>query len=208
MSRNTGSKCRLCRREGMKLFLKGHRCFAAKCAVERRDSTPGMRTWRRGKPSGYHNQLREKQKVKRYYGVREAQFRRFFAEAERATGNTGEALLVILEKRLDNVLYLGGLALSRANARQMTTHGMVRVNGRRVDIPSFIVSQDDVITIKDTEKAQKLVKDNVELTQDRDRPQWLQVDPTKPSITVMAAPMRDDVSVEAHEQLVIEFLSK
>ena len=167
MSRNTGSKCRLCRREGMKLFLKGHRCFAAKCAVERRDSTPGMRTWRRGKPSGYHNQLREKQKVKRYYGVREAQFRRFFAEAERAAGNTGEALLVMLEKRLDNV-----------------------------------------ITIKDTEKAQKLVKDNVELAQDRDRPQWLQVDPTKPSITVMAAPVRDDVSVEAHEQLVIEFLSK
>jgi small subunit ribosomal protein S4 len=192
----------------MKLFLKGHRCFTAKCAVEKRESAPGMHTWRRGKPSGYHNQLREKQKVKRYYGLREAQFRRFFAVAERAIGNTGEALLVMLEKRLDNVLYLGGLALSRANGRQMVTHGLVHVNGHRVDVPSFIVSQDDVITVKGTEKVLKCVQDTLELTQDRERPQWLQVDPTKPSITVLAVPAREDISVEAREQLVVEFLSK
>ena len=157
MSREAVTKCRLCRREGMKLFLKGSRCFTAKCAVVKRESPPGMHSWRRGKPSQYSHQLREKQKVKRYYGMRERPFRHLFRQAERARGNTGEAMLIMLERRLDNVLYLSGLASSRPNARQMIAHGHISVNGHRVDIPSFLVGPDDVIKPRDSEEANKQV---------------------------------------------------
>lgn len=208
MSRHTGSKCRLCRREGAKLFLKGERCFTPKCALTKRDSKPGMHTWRRGKPSQYSHHLREKQKVKRYYGMREAPFRHLFHHAERAPGNTGQALLMMLERRLDNVLYLGGFATSRSNARQMITHGHVTVNKHRVDIGSFLVKQDDVIRPKDNEKSRKQVTENIEMTGIRDVPAWLQVSEEPLEITVRALPGREEISVETQEQLVIELLSK
>jgi small subunit ribosomal protein S4 len=192
----------------MKLFLKGERCFTAKCAVAKRDSTPGMHTWRRGKPSQYSNQLREKQKVKRYYGMRERSFRHLFHGAERARGNTGVALVTMLERRLDNVLYLSGLATSRTQARQMITHGLVFVNGHRVDVGSFLVSQDDEIRPKDSDKAKKLMKENIELSRVRDVPAWIETVEEPPSATVRALPGRDDVSVETREQLVVELLSK
>jgi len=208
MSREAVTKCRLCRREGMKLFLKGSRCFTAKCALAKRESPPGMHSWRRGKPSQYSHQLREKQKVKRYYGMRERSFRHLFHQAERARGNTGEAMLIMLERRLDNVLYLAGLATSRANARQMITHGHITVNGHRVDVPSFLVRPDDVIKPKDNEKAKKQVKENLELSKDRDVPVWIETSEEPPAATVRALPGRDDISVETHEQLVVELLSK
>jgi len=208
MSRHTGPKCRLCRREGQKLFLKGERCFTAKCGLAKRETTPGMHTWRRGKPSQYSFQLREKQKVKRYYSMRERPFRHFFHAAERARGNTGEVLLTMLERRLDNVVYLGGLAASRAQARQMITHGHIHVNGHRVDIASFLVKQDDEIKPKDNEKTKKLIKENIELSRVRDVPPWLETTEAPASITVRALPGRDDISVETREQLVVELLSK
>jgi len=167
-----------------------------------------MHTWRRGKPSQYSVQLREKQKVKRYYSMRERPFRHLFQRAERARGNTGEALLTMLERRLDNVLYLGGLAASRPGARQMITHGQITVNGHRVDIASFLVAQDDVIGPRESEKARKLIKEHIELSRVRDVPAWLETVEEPSSITVRALPGRDDVSVETREQLVIELLSK
>ena len=208
MSRHTGPKCRLCRREGTKLFLKGERCFTAKCAVTRRESAPGVHTWRRGKPSQYSIQLREKQKVKRYYGLREKPFRHLFHHAERAPGNTGEALLMMLERRLDNVLYLAGFAASRYHARQMITHGHVTVNGHRVDVGSFLVDQDNVIRPKGGEELVRKVKETLETTKYRDVPPWLTVSDDPPEITVRVLPGRDDISVETREQLVVELLSK
>ena len=208
MSRHTGSKCRLCRREAMRLFLKGERCFTAKCSVARRDSTPGMHTWRRGKPSQYSIQLREKQKVKRYYSVRERPFRHLFHHAERARGSTGETLLTMLERRLDNVLYLAGFAASRSHARQMITHGHITVKDRRVHVGSFLVSQDDVIRPKASERSIEQVKESLETSTFRDTPAWLEVSEAPPAITVRALPGRDDVSVETREQLVVELLSK
>ena len=208
MSRHTGSKCRLCRREGMRLFLKGERCFTAKCSLAHRDSTPGMHTWRRGKPSQYTIQLREKQKVKRYYGLRERPFRHLFHRAERAPGNTGEALLTMLERRLDNVIYLAGFAASRVHARQMITHGHVTVNDHPVHVASFLVRQDDVIRPKASEKSIKEVKESIETSKFRETPAWLEVSEGPPLVTVRALPGREDVSVETREQLVVELLSK
>ncbi len=208
MSRHTGSKCRLCRREGMRLFLKGERCFTAKCSIAHRDKTPGMHTWRRGKPSQYSIQLREKQKVKRYYSVRERPFRHLFHHAERAPGHTGEVLLTMLERRLDNVIYLAGFAASRAHARQMITHGHITVNDHPVHVASFLVSQDDVIRPKAGENSTKQVKESLETSKFRDMPAWLEVSESPLAITVRALPGREDVSVETREQLVVELLSK
>ena len=208
MSRYTGPKCRICRREGMKLFLKGERCFTAKCAVVRRESMPGMHTFHRGKPSQYCTQLREKQKVKRYYGMREGPFRHLFHRAERMPGNTGQALVLMLERRLDNVIYHAGLAASRTLARQMVAHGLFTVGDRRVDVPSFLVKQDDVIKPVNTEKMKKLVKENMEKSGERETPAWIQVTEDPPTITVRALPGREDVSVETREQMVVEILSK
>jgi len=208
MARYIGPKCRLCRREGTKLFLKGERCFTPKCAVTRRESPPGMHTWRHGKPSQYSAQLREKQKVKRYYGMRERSFRRLFHDAERLPGNTGEALVAMLERRLDNAVYLAGFAASRAAARQMICHGLVFVNDHRVDVASFLVGQDDVIRPKNDETTLKLVQGNLELTKGRQLPSWIQVTEAPPGILVRTLPGRDEISVETREQMIIELLSK
>ena len=162
MARYTGPKCRLCRREGAKLFLKGSRCDTARCAFERRDFPPGMRSWGRRKVTPYGLQLREKQKVKRYYGVLERQFRLAFKRAERARGNTGENLLLTLERRLDNVVACVGFAASRSGARQMIRHGHILVNGRRVTIPSQEVAPGDEITVANREKSKALVQANLE----------------------------------------------
>jgi small subunit ribosomal protein S4 len=192
----------------MKLYLKSTRCFTAKCAIAKRESVPGMHAWRRGKPSDYFYGLREKQKLKRFYGLREKQFRRFFAEASRMPGNTGEALLVMLERRLDNVLYVGGFALSRGHARQMIGHGHMHVNGHKVDVPSYLVSQDDVIVPKDVEESKNLVKEALEVTKDRARAAWLEIKEEPLQLRVLTMPSRADVTVEAREQLVVELLSK
>ena len=208
MSRYTGPKCRLCRREGTKLFLKGERCFTPKCAVSRRESAPGMHTFRHGKPSQYAAQLREKQKVKRYYGMREAPFRRLFHEAERLPGHTGEALVGMLERRLDNAIYLAGFAPSRSAARQMISHGLIMVNDHRVDVASFLVSQDDVIRPRNNEKSLALVQGHLELTKGRQLPSWIQVTEAPPGIVVRMLPGRDEISVETREQMIVELLSK
>ena len=158
MARQSSPVCRLCRREGMKLFLKGSRCDTPKCAFERRESPPGMSTFRRGKQTDYGTHLREKQKVKHHYGLLEKQFRKIFAMAERGKGNTGEALMSLLERRLDNVVYRLGFGLSRAQARLLVGHGHVTVNGRRVDIPSYLTRPGDVIRVKDRPKSLQLVQ--------------------------------------------------
>jgi len=192
----------------MKLFLKGTRCDTAKCAVTRRDYPPGMHSWRRGKVSEFGIQLREKQKVKRAYGIFEQQFRNYFRKAEGAKGNTGANLLTALERRLDNVVFLSGLATSRAAARQLVSHGHVFVNGRRVDVPSFNIQLHDVIKMEDQENIRKLVAKNIEESRGRERPGWIEVDLPKQEIHVQTLPTRDDVSVPVREQLIIEFCSK
>ena len=161
MARYTGPKCRLCRREGVMLYLKGSRCFTGKCAIKRRETPPGMHGWRRTRRSEYGTRLREKQKVKRWYGVLDRQFQRYFEIAERMKGNTGENLLLILERRLDSVLYWTGFATSRPHARQMIRHGHVRVNGRKVDIPSALVKAGDEITPNERESSKVIFKDGV-----------------------------------------------
>src|SRR3990172_6485975 len=160
MARYTGAVCRMCRREGMKLFLKGVRCDSPKCAVERRENPPGSQSFRRGKMTDYAVHLREKQKVQHYYGVLEAQFRTYFRRADRIQGNTGEMLLSLLERRLDNVVHRLGFGQSRAQARQIVCHGHVTVNGRRLDIPSYLVRPGDVIRVKERAKSLEQVKNN------------------------------------------------
>ncbi|MHC5053363.1 MAG: 30S ribosomal protein S4 [Planctomycetota bacterium] len=190
-----GPVCRRCRREGMKLHLKGERCDTPKCAYTRRDYPPGMHPFRRGKVSDYALQLREKQKTKRYYGIRERQFQRFFKEAERMTGNTGENLLSMLERRLDNVLTRAGLALSRSEARQLIGHGHVRVGGRKVDVASFLVKPGEVIGLRDKENTREQAKDRLSRTRGRPAPSWLAVDPKSCQVKVLALPTRDEVSL-------------
>ena len=172
MARTTGSVCRLCRREGMKLFLKGTRCDTPKCAFERRDSVPGMHM-RRGKLTDYGVHLREKQKVKHYYGVLERQFRTYFAEAERAQGNTGDRLMSLLERRLDNIVHRLGFGLSRAQARQLVRHGHITVNGRRLDIPSYLVKVGDVIRVKNRKSSLQAVQINLAESTSRQVPEFL-----------------------------------
>ena len=201
-------KCRICRREGMKLFLKGTRCFTAKCAVTKREYVPGMHPFRHGKPSDYFHQLREKQKLKRYYGLRERQFRRFFAEANRMPGNTGEALLIMLERRLDNVLYVAGFAQSRAQARQLIVHGHMTLNGRKVDVPSMLVDTGDVVKPREADNTKAVIGEALEVTKERERAAWLQVTDQPLEIRVLTLPSRDEVSVETREQLIVELLSK
>jgi len=208
MARHTGPVCRLCRREGMKLFLKGARCETAKCAISRREYPPGMHSWRRGKFSEYGTQLREKQKLKRAYGLLEKQFRLYFEEAERKKGNTGENLLVLLERRLDNVVYLLGFASSRAQGRQLITHGHLTVNGRRVDIPSYQLRIGDTIEPYNSENSKKHVKEHAEQSAERPMPGWLDRSVDPPKGTVVSLPSRDDISIPIQEQLVVEFCSK
>ena len=208
MGRYLGPACRLCRREGRKLFLKGERCDTPKCAVTRRDQPPGERRWRRPKVSDYGTQLREKQKVKRFYGVFERQFRRYFAMAERTRGNTGENLLVILERRLDNVVHKLGFAAGRRQARQMVRHGHIMIDGRRTTIPSTLVRQGMTLTPAKDEASQRMVRQNLELLRGRPQVSWLAVSEEPPTGTVVGSPTRDEISVPTDEALIVELLSK
>ena len=209
MARKTGPQCKLCRREGMKLFLKGSRCETVKCGLVKREYPPGAHTWRRrGKVSSYSLHLREKQRLKRYYGVLEAQFRRYFDLAERQKGNTGENLLALLERRLDNVVFSGGFGLSRRNACQLINHGHLAVNGKKVDVASYIVRLNEVVALMKAETDGPLVKSNLELSRGRTVPSWLQVQEDPPQISILALPTRDQVQIEIQEQLVVEFASR
>jgi small subunit ribosomal protein S4 len=210
MGRYLGSSCKFCRREGMKLMLKGSRCETAKCAVERRERNmaPGMHGWRRGRNSDYGVRLREKQKVKRFYGLLEKQFLSYFHQAERRKGNTGIVLLELLERRLDNVVYKLNFAPSRKAARQVITHGHVYLNGRRVSIPDITVKIGDKLTLKNADKSRKIVKDQLASNPNYTVQGWLQLDPDKPAATIVGLPTRDDVQLAVEEQLVVEFCSR
>jgi len=211
MARYTDAVCKLCRREGMKLFLKGDRCFT-KCPLENKNYPPGQhgptRRTRR-KVSDYGRQLREKQKVRRIYGVYERQFRRYFRQAVQAKGMTGTALLQLLERRLDNVVFRMGLASSRAQARQLVTHGHIMVNGHKVDIASYSVRPGDVITIKDRSRKSPYFKELAEdFGKKQTPPKWISVNPDELSATVVALPEREDIDITINEQLIVEYYSR
>lgn len=210
MGRYTGPSCRLCRREGIKLMLKGARCETAKCPMERqwRNFPPGMHNWRRGKGSEYSIRLREKQKVKRYYGVFERQFMKYFDTAEHTKGNTGTALLRLLERRLDNVIYKLGFASSRAAARVTISQGHIGVNGRKVNIASYPVEVGDKITIKDSERSRKLIRKCLEEIGEPHIQNWLKLDMPKLEAEIIAMPTREDVMIPVEEQLIVEFCSQ
>lgn len=208
MARYTGSVCRLCRREGTKLFLKGDRCYGPKCALANRQTIPGEHGQaRQRKPSEYGLQLREKQKAKRAYGVMETQFHRYFETAERQKGITGENLLILLERRLDNVIYRMGFGASRPQARQIVRHGHVLVNGKKVNIPSYLVDVNDVITIREKSAEQEHFKALREGT-NRVIPKWLTVDNENLKATVTALPAREDVDLTLQEHLIVELYSR
>lgn len=208
MARYTGSVCRLCRREGTKLFLKGDRCYGPKCALATRQTIPGEHGQaRQRKPSEYGLQLREKQKAKRAYGVLETQFHRYFETAERQKGITGENLLVLLERRLDNVIYRMGFGASRPQARQIVRHGHVLVNGKKVNIPSYLVDANDVITIREKSAEQEHFKALREGT-NRVIPKWLTVDNENLKATVTALPAREDIDLTLQEHLIVELYSR
>ena len=210
MGRFLGPVCRQCRREGIKLMLKGARCETAKCPIEKksRNKPPGMHSWKKGRPTDYAMRLREKQKVKRYYGVLEKQFRKYFAMAERQKTNTGQALLTLLERRLDNVVFKLNFTTSRRNARQLISHGHIRVNDHKVDIVSFLVKPGDNVTVRDSEKTKKLIKANLDSDGAGSVQPWLQLNPANLEGTVLAMPSRDDVQIPVEEQLIIEFCSR
>lgn len=208
MARYTGPVCRICRRENQKLFLKGERCLTEKCAFERRSYPPGQHGHGRIKFSEYALQLREKQKLKRLYGLAEKQFRAYFERAERMKGVTGNNLLSLLERRLDNVAYRIGLGTSRTQARMVVRHGHVLVNGKRVDVPSFIVKKGDTVTL--SEKSQKVttILASLESAKNREAPQWLDMDRAAFKTTVKDLPARDDVTIPVEERMVVELYSK
>lgn len=208
MARYTGSVCRLCRREGQKLFLKGERCYTEKCSVGRRSYAPGQHGQGRKKTSEYGIQLRAKQRARRYYGVLEGQFHTYFEEAERRQGVTGENLLRILESRLDNVVYRLGFASSRAQARQLVVHGHFTVNGRKVDIPSYLVKAGDVVAVKEKSRGTENMKTIVEANSARPVPQWLDVNRETLEGKVVSLPAREDIDVPVEEHLIVEFYSK
>lgn len=206
MARYTDANCRLCRREGQKLFLKGERCYSPKCALERKSTPPGMHGQGRRKASDYGLQLREKQKAKRFYGLQETQFRNTFEKASRMKGKTGENLLIMLEMRMDNVVYRLGLASSRKEARQLVTHGHFTVNGRKVDIPSAQVEPGSVIKVKEKSTNSPKFKEikDMEITV----PAWLTVDPEKLEGKVMSQPTREEIDTPVAEHLIVELYSK
>ena len=206
MARDTGPQCKQCRREGQKLFLKGARCFTEKCGVERRSYPPGEHGRGRMRQSEYRTQLREKQKARRYYQVLEKQFRSYYQRASRQPGVTGENLLRLLERRFDNVLVRLGFAASRRQARQLISHGHWEINGRRVNIPSYQVRPDDVITIRDGSGATDVVRGATELT--AAVPAWLQADHDSLTAKVLRIPQRDEITTPVSEQLIVELYSK
>ena len=209
MARYIGPVCRLCRREGMKLFLKGERCYTEKCAIEKRNFAPGQHgKSRKSKLAGYGVQLREKQKVKRIYGVLEDQFRRYFEQAERTRGITGETLLQLLERRLDNVAYRLGFATSRAAARQLVRHGHFTVNGRKVNIPSYSVKPGDVVAVRQTSRNNPSILHALEEVKGRGVPEWLQFDAEGMSAKIGSVPTREQINLPVQEQLIVELYSK
>ncbi|MPY90529.1 MAG: 30S ribosomal protein S4 [Luteitalea sp.] len=209
MARYVGPVCRLCRREGLKLFLKGERCYTDRCAIERRNQPPGQQTrMRRGKLGGYGLQLREKQKVKRIYGVLEGQFRRYFETAARTRGITGETLLQLLERRLDNVIYRLGFATSRAQARQLVRHGHFIVNGRKVNVPSFSLKAGDVIAMRSKSQKNPIVLHAMEEVKGRGVPEWLVLDGQSFEGRILGLPTREQIGLPVQEQLIVELYSK
>jgi len=208
VARNLDSKCRQCRREGEKLFLKGEKCFTDKCAIERRSYAPGQHGQRSGRRSDYATQLREKQKVRRLYGVLERQFRKIYAEADRRKGITGENLLQVLESRLDAVVYRMGFGASRAESRQLVRHNAIRVNGKRVNIPSYLVRPGDQIEVAESAKSQLRVKAAAEAAESRGFPDWLEVDVKGLKGKFKALPQRTELPASINEHLVVELYSK
>lgn len=208
MARYTGAVCKLCRREGKKLFLKGDRCYTGKCAVDRRSYAPGQHGQGRKKTSEYGMQLRAKQQARRYYGVQEGQFHKYFLMAERKQGMTGENLLRICESRLDNVAYLLGWASSRAEARQLTTHGHYLVNGKKVDIPSYLLKAGDVVSIREKSRDSEKFKAVLEANASRPVPEWLDKNGDDLTAKVVKLPDREQIEVPVEEHLIVEFYSK
>ena len=209
MARYTGPVCRMCRREGTKLYLKGERCLTDKCPVSRRGTVPGQHgAVQSRKQKEYWMQLREKQKAKRYYGVLERQFATYFEIADKKEGQTGENLLCLLERRLDNVVYRMGLAESRKEARQLVTHGHFTINGKKANIPSIIIKQGDVVALAESSRDSEKIKTLLELMESKVAPKWLEVDKAKASAKAIALPARDDVDFPFEEHLIVELYSK
>ena len=208
MARYTDAKCRLCRREGSKLYLKGDRCYTDKCAIARRAYAPGQHGQGRKKASGYGIQLREKQKVRRIYGILEKQFRDYFEEAERQKGVTGENLLRLLELRLDNVVYRMGFGDSRAEARQLVRHGHFTVNGKKVDIPSYQTGLNDLIAVKPGSKSTDKFKELAENAAGKTAPQWLSINAEMMEARIVALPAREDIDLPIEEHLIVELYSR
>ena len=208
MARYTGAVCKLCRREGKKLYLKGERCYTGKCAIERRAYAPGQHGQSRKKATEYGLQLRAKQQAKRYYGIQEGQFYKYFLMAERKQGVTGENLLRICESRLDNVVYLLGWANSRAEARQLVTHGHYKVNGKKVNVPSYLIKAGDEVAIKDKSKESDKIKAVLETNGSRPVPQWLDLNKEALTAKILALPTREQIMVPVEEHLIVELYSK
>ena len=208
MAKYRGPVCRLCRREGVKLFLKGTRCMTEKCAVERRSYPPGQHGQGRQRLSDYSAQLREKQKLKRIYGIQEQQFRGIFGRAERKTGVTGEHLLKLLERRLDNVVYRLGFAASRKAARQLINHGHILLNGRKADIPATVVKANDVVEVRERSRSLLPVQAALEAVDGRGMPNWLDLDRAAFKGTIRSLPAKDDIALPVNEQMVVELYSR
>ena len=208
MARYKDEQCRICRREGQKLFLKGSRCYTDKCSISRRNYAPGQNGQKKKKLSEYGTQLREKQKTKSFYGVGEKQFRKYFEMASNKKGITGDNLLQILESRLDNVVYRLGFAASRAQARMLVTHGHFDVNGKKVNIPSYLVKAGDVISVREIKKDSPIIKENVEVNDSRPVPAWLEKEAEKLSGKVVSLASREDVDLPVEEHLIVELYSK
>ncbi len=208
MSRYIEPSCKICRREGIKLFLKGSRCYGEKCAIERRNYPPGSHGHNKNKLTEYGVQLREKQKLRRMYGLTERQFERIFVDAAQRKGKTGDTLLSFLERRLDNVVYSLGFATSRSGARQLVNHGIILVNGKKVDIPSFLVKVGNVIELKESGKGNVHVQSSFSVKEKTGIPKWLELEPAAMRGTVKALPEKSDISLPVQEQLVVELYSK
>ena len=208
MSRYTGPVCRLCRAEGAKLFLKGDRCYTEKCGLTKRNSKPGQHGTRRGKMSEYGIRLREKQKLRRFYGINETQFSTIYKRATGMTGQTGHNFLQLLERRLDNVVYRLGLGVSRSQARQLISHGHFTVNGRKLDIPSALLKVGDVVAVAEGSRDVPTIKENAEASASRSIPAWLEFNPEAMSGSLVAVPVREQIDVPVNEQLVVEFYAR
>ncbi len=208
MARYRGSLCRLCRRENMKMFLKGTRCYTEKCTFERRKYPPGQHGHNKGKLSDYGLQLREKQKVKRIYGIMERQFKNYFEKATKMKGVTGENLLKLLERRLDNVVYRMGFAINRRQARQMVRHGFFMINGKKVNIPSYLVRPGDIIDITQAGRELEAIKENLALAEQRGLPVWIEINIEEMKGKFVRLPEKEEIQLPVQEQLIVEFYSK